>query len=132
MIESRKFVAAAILVGIALILAGLLLAPFNGSARAAATDGSDVAADRIGAAFAMISDREPAAEIAAAAALVFKGDLSAESICAGATWPNIDASCLARADGAVSQPVRLITIGYQSGDATTVLMRVPANEVAIR
>ena len=129
MIESRKFVAAAILVGIALILAGLLLAPFNASARAA-TDGSDAAGDRIGAAFAMISDREPVAEIAAAAALAFKGDLGAESICAGATWPNIDASCLARADGAISQPVRLITIGYQSGDATTVLMRVPANEVA--
>ena len=131
MIESRKFVAAAILVGIALILAGLLLAPVNASARAA-TDDSNVAADRIGAAFAVISEREPAAEIAAAAALAFKGDLGAEAICAGATWPNIDASCLARADGAVSQPVRLITIGYQSGDATTVLMRVPANEVATR
>jgi hypothetical protein len=132
MIQSRKFVAAAILVGIALIVAGLLIAPFNASARAAATEGSGVAADRIGGAFAMISEREPAAEIAAAAALVFKGDLGAESICAGATWPNIDASCLARADGAVSHPVRLITIGYQSGEATTTLMRVPVSEVASR
>lgn len=132
MIQSRKFVAAAILVGIALIVAGLLIVPFNASARAAASEGADVASDRIGGAFAVISDREPAAEIAAAAALVFKGDLGAESICAGATWPNIDASCLARTDGSASHPVRLITIGYQSGSATTVLVRVPAGEVASR
>ena len=132
MIQSRKFVAAAILVGIALIVAGLLIAPFNASARAAATEGTDVASDRIGGAFSMISEREPAAEIAAAAALVFKGDLGAESICAGAVWPNVDASCLARADGSAAHPVRLITIGYQSGEATTVLVRVLASEVASR
>jgi len=132
MIQSRKFVAAAILVGIALIVVGLLIAPFNASARAAATDGIDAAADRIGGAFAMISEREPAAEIAAAAALAFKGDLDAAATCAGATWPNIDASCLTKVDGSASHPVRLITIGYQSGEATTVLVRVPAGEVASR
>jgi hypothetical protein len=132
MIQSRKFVAAAILVGIALIVAGLLIAPFNASARAAATDGTDVASDRIGGAFSMISDREPVAEIAAAAALVFKGDLGAAAICADATWPNIDPSCLVKAEGSEAHPVRLITIGYQSGDATTVLVRVRASEVASR
>jgi hypothetical protein len=132
MIQSRIFVAAAILAGIALILAGLLIAPFNASARAAATEGVDVASDRIGGAFSIASKREPAAEIAAAAALVFKGDLGAASICANAVWPNIDPSCLARTDGSASHPVRLITIGYQSGDATTILVRVPAGEVASR
>jgi len=130
MIQSRKFVAATILVGIALIVAGLLIAPFNASARAAATGGADIASDRIGGAFAMISEREPAAELAAAAALVFKGDLGAESVCANAVWPNIDASCLARTDGSTNRPVRLITMGYQSGEAATVLVRVPADEVA--
>jgi hypothetical protein len=132
MIQSRKLIAAAILVGIALILAGLVMAPFNASARAAATGGADVVSDRIGGAFAIVSDREPAAEIAAAAALVFKGDLGAEAICASATWPNIDASCLARVDGSKARQVRLITIGYQSGEATTVLTRLPASEVASR
>jgi len=132
MIQSHKFVATAILVGTALIVAGLLIAPFNATARAAATEGADVASDRIGGAFAVISDREPAAALAAAAALVFKGDLGAESICAAAVWPNIDASCLARTDGSAAHPVRLITIGYQSGEATTVLVRVPADEVASR
>ena len=130
MIQSRKFVAIAILAGIALIVAGLLIAPFSATARAAATEGGDAASDRIGTAFSLISEREPAAEIAAAAALVFKGDLGAESICANAVWPSIDASCLARTDGAAAHPVRLITIGYQSGDATTILVRVPAGEVA--
>ena len=131
MIQSRKLVAAAILVGIALIVAGLLIAPFNASARAS-TEGTDVASDRIGGAFSMVSERQPAAEIAAAAALVFKGDLGAAAICADATWPNIDPSCLVKADGSQSHPVRLITVGYQSGDATTVLVRVPAGEVASR
>ena len=51
MIYSRKFVAAAILLGLALVIAGLLVAPFNGSARAAAGRPDPVAADRIGAAF---------------------------------------------------------------------------------
>ena len=37
MIQSRKFVAAAILVGIALIIAGVVIAPFNASASAAVT-----------------------------------------------------------------------------------------------
>jgi hypothetical protein len=131
MIQSRKFVAAAILVGIGLIVTGLLIAPFNAAARAS-TDGSSAAADRIGGAFMVISERAPAPEIAAAAALVFKGDLGAEGLCAHATWPNIDPSCLVRVDGAAVHPVRLITIGYQSGAATTVLVRVPASEVASR
>jgi hypothetical protein len=131
MIQSRKFVAAAILMGIALIIAGLLIAPFSASANAAASQ-SGVVADRIGAAFSTVSDAtaDPALT-AAAARLLKKGDLSTAN-CAGAVWPNIDASCLSTVDGAPAKHVRTITIGYQSGENTTVLVRVPSGEVAAR
>ena len=124
MIQSRKFVAAAILMGIALIIAGLLIAPFTASASAAASQ-SGVAADRIGAAFATLSDVTPDPSFA-------KGDLGSSANCAGGVWPNIDASCLSTANGAPAKHVRTITIGYQSGENTTVLVRVPSAEVAQR
>jgi hypothetical protein len=120
MIQSRKFVAAAILVGIALIIAGLLIAPFNASARAAAS-ASGTAADRIGSPLA-----------AAATADVPKGDLCISAECAGAVWPNIDAACLSKADGSAAPRVRTITIGYQTDENTTVLVRVPAEGTAKR
>src|SRR5882724_13112384 len=131
MIQSRKFVAAAILVGIALIIAGLLIAPFTASASAAASP-SVVAADRIGAAFATLPDAIPNSAIAAAVARLSKGDLASPVNCTGAVWPNIDASCLSTADGSPARHVRTITIGYQSGENTTVLVRVPTAEVASR
>jgi len=132
MIQSRKFVAAAILVGLALIVVGMLIAPFNAPARAAAGEmGIDVASDRIGIAFASLSERDPHPAIAAAAARASKGDFGA-SRCNGAVWPNIDASCLSTADGSAAQPVRMITIGYQADSATTVLVRFPDGEVASR
>jgi hypothetical protein len=130
MIQSRKFVAAAILTGLALIAAGLLIAPFNASARAAVTVGEDVAMDRIGGAFAMIQADQTDPAIAADAAPASKGDFGLDPACAGAAWPNIDASCLTGANGSKVQPVRMITIGYQSDDTTTVLVRYP--EVAAR
>lgn len=132
MIQSRKFVAAAILMGIALIVAGLLIAPFNATARAAATVGEDVAIDRIGGAFAAIAERAVDPAITAAAVRASKGDLGVDPSCAGAVWPNIDASCLKTTDGAPVQAVRMITIGYQSDAATTVLVRYPEGEVASR
>ena len=64
MIESRKFVAAAILFGLALIFAGLMLTPSNG-ARAAGQADVDVAAARIGGAFAVISDASRRSTLAA-------------------------------------------------------------------
>ena len=131
MIQSRKFVAAAILMGIALIIAGLLIAPFTASASAAASQ-SGVAADRIGAAFATLSDVTPDPALQAAVASFAKGDLGSSANCAGAVWPNIDASCLSTANGAPAKHVRTITIGYQSGENTTVLVRVPSAEVAQR
>ena len=107
MIQSRKFVAAAILAGIALIVAGLLIAPFNASARAAAADGDG---RRVRPHRRRISPRfpsvEPAAEHCRRCGAVFKGDLGAAAICAGAVWPNIDASCLSTADGSPAHAVR--------------------------
>ena len=133
MIQSRKLVAAAIILGIALIVAGLLAAPFNASARAAAGQtGIDVAADRIGGAFATLPEIEIDPALAAAAARLSKGDLDASAACAEAVWPDVAASCLSTADGARARPVRTVTIGYQAGANTTVLMRVPAGEVAQR
>ena len=132
MIQSRKFVAAAILMGLALIIVGLLIAPFNASARAAGQLDTGVATDRIGGSFATLTEMQPDPALAAAAARVLKGDLAAAPACAGAVWPNIDAACLSTADGSPARHVRSITIGYQAGENTTVLVRVPAQEMAQR
>ena len=132
MIQSRKFVAAAILMGLALIVAGLLIAPFNASARAAGQIDTGTAADRIGGAFAALSEMQPDPALAAAAARALKGDFGAAAACAGAVWPNIDAGCLSTANGAPARHVRTITIGYQADENTTVLVRVPTAEMAQR
>jgi hypothetical protein len=127
MIDSRKFVAAAILFGLALIFAGLMLTPSNG-ARAAGQAEFDVAAERIGGAFAVISgtSNDPAPAVAA------KGDLKAPAECAAETWPNIDATCLATTDGRPAPHVRTVTVGYQAGQSTTILLRIPSVEIAQR
>ncbi len=133
MIESRKFVAAAILIGLALILAGLLLSPVNGSAHAASSQpGVNVAADRIGGAFATVAGQTADPALAVAMTRAAKGDLPRNADCAAATWPNIDASCLATADGRPAPHVRTVTIGYQAGQSTTVLLRIPTAEIAQR
>jgi hypothetical protein len=128
MIESRKFVAAAILAGLALIIAGLVIGPSDMARAASGETEVDAIAERIGGAFATISETAAEPAIEAAASQAQKGDLD----CATATWPNIDASCLSTADGRPAPQVRTITVGYQAGEATTVLLRVPAAEVAQR
>ncbi len=133
MIQSRKLVAAAILFGLLLIVAGLLAAPFSASARASSSPVAvDVAGDRIGAAFASFADEAPDAALASAAASLSKGDLGPSVNCAGAVWPNIDASCLSTADGSPAPRVRTVTIGYQAGQNTTVLVRVPTSAMSQR
>lgn len=131
MIQSRKVVAAALIVGLALIVAGLLVAPFNAPASAAATVGSDIAADRIGVAFADLPESTAHPAIKSAAVRASKGDRLAPS-CAGAVWPNVDASCLSTSGGEPAKNVRMVTIGYQSDDSTTVIVRLPAGEFASR
>lgn len=130
MFQSRLLVVAAILFGLVLVAAALVMAPFNASARAAASP-EGVAADRIGAAFASIEEARPDARIAAAAARASKGDFGGPG-CRGAVWPNVDASCLKRADGRPLRSVRTVTVGHQDGENTTVLVRVPAPEMAER
>ena len=118
MIHSRKFVVAAILLGLALVIAGLLAVPFNGSARAAPGQSDPAAAERIGAAFASVANPAPAVALSGAASRLSKGNLHASTECAGAVWPNIDAACLSRGDGSPATRVRTITVGYQAGTAT--------------
>jgi hypothetical protein len=129
MIESRKFVAAAILAGLALIVAGLVISPVNGGARAASSADVDIAAERIGGAFAAIAEQTADTVIAAAPTRASKGDLDTTK-CAGASWPNVDAACLVTSDGRPAPRVRTITVGYQSDPTTTILLRVPSAEVA--
>jgi hypothetical protein len=128
MVGSRKFVVLGLLIGLALVLAGLALGPF-GNAHAATATG-DVA-ERIGAAFRSVpaAAAEPAL-VTAAAERAAKGDLPSRNDCRAATWPAIDAACLAAANGRPVPAVRTVTIGYQAGSATTVLLRIPATEMA--
>ncbi len=133
MIESRKFVAVGILVGLALIIAGLILSPSNSGAHAAAnrTD-VDAIADRIGGAFAAVSEATADPTLAdVAAAPAPKGDREISG-CAAETWPNIDAGCLATTDGRPAHQVRTITVGYQANQSTTVLLRIPSEVIAQR
>jgi hypothetical protein len=123
-----------------LIIAGSITAPFvlpafaaePPAANADAVGLRDVAtaADRIGRAFASLSEAEMDPAVAAAAARAPRGDFA--PACASAVWPNIEAGCLATADGRPASHVRTISIGYQVGDNTTVLVRIPAPEIAQR
>ena len=62
-----------------------------------------------------------------------KGDLqrsAPDGICASQAWPNIASECL---DGApLRRSVRMITVEERDGANTSVLVRVPAAEVAQR
>jgi hypothetical protein len=73
-----------------------------------------------------------AIEAATALAAAEKGDLGAVSSCFGQHWPNISSDCLVRTDGGASRTVRTVTFGYETGQATTVLVRMPAPVVASR
>ena len=132
MIKSTKFFAAAALTGLVLSMAGLAAAPFATSANAAAGQGENFVSDRIGGAFASIVEIAPDQAITDAAARVAKGDFLGKPGCLGATWPNISPECLTTADGTPVEAVRTVTVGYQEGASTTILVRMPAPEVASR
>ena len=126
--KSSKILAAAALVGIGAMLAGLTSAPFHGSARAVeAASTTDIAADRIAAAFSALPGEEGAPTVVAS-----KGDLLVAAGCAGQKWPDIAPTCLVQADGSTARPVRSVLTSYQSGEATTVLVRMPAPQIASR
>ena len=132
MFQSRKVFAAAVLFGIALVTVGLVAAPFNASARAAAGQDADFIAERIGGAFASIDFAGADQAVRAAVVRLPKSDLAAAPGCAGQTWPNIATRCLNTADGSAAPEVRFVTIGYRAGEAETVLLRVPTSQTAVR
>jgi hypothetical protein len=126
MTHSKTIFAAAALVGVGVTFAALVAAPFNAPARAAASQSeADIVAERIGGAFATMDlDAKPVRAT--------KGDLFAAADCDSQTWPDIPARCLSSADGAPVQEARFVTVGYQTGDAETVLVRMSSSSVATR
>jgi hypothetical protein len=127
MTQSRTILAAAALTGLGAIMASWTVAPFEGSAHAATS-----VEERIELAFATVPETDADPAIEAAAVRVQKGDLLARPGCFGEKWPNFTADCVMKANGSASRPVRMVTIGYQSGEATTVLVRMPAPQLASR
>jgi len=127
MVRSEKFLAASVLTGITLAVVASAAVQFVAQARAApGTTRVDTAAERIGGAFVSLKEINIDSAIAAGATRPSKGDLAIRADCAAATWPNVDRSCLSKADGSPAPYVRTITIGYQTGPNATVLLRVPA------
>jgi hypothetical protein len=53
-------------------------------------------------------------------------------VCAGQTWPSLDAQCLAGSGSRSGQPVRTVTVEYRVGDNISVLVRLPAQQAASR
>ena len=106
--------------------------PFDLGTRIASETDVSIIVDRIGGAFVSASSVVADPAIVAAAARASKGNLAFIPACASAVWPNIEATCLATADGRPASDVRIITIGYQVGDNTIVLLRIPAAEIALR
>jgi hypothetical protein len=123
----------AVVAGVLVAMSAAMVVPVVSAARAAAGDAAiDPIGERIGTAFASVEETRAPQALSTAAVRVAKGDLMARPGCAGATWPNIDADCLARTDGSAAPHARFITVGHEVGAATTVLVRIPAAEVASR
>jgi hypothetical protein len=110
-------------------VAVLDVAPLYASTHGAGTIVVDRAAEGIGNAFASLPQICVDPAIAPAATRASKGDLPRTADCTGATWPKIAASCLSTVDGSPTPHVRTITIGYQAGANTTVIARIPAEEL---
>ena len=128
MTEFRKSIAAAALIGFAAIATGFAAVPVPGAQQ---LEAAGAPAARIDAAFASLpaAVADPALLFATAGV---KGDRLAPSSCAAQTWPNVPSACLVGTDGEARPPVRTVTIGYQLGEATTVLIRMPAPRIASR
>jgi hypothetical protein len=124
----RSLLAAAALGSSVAVAAATLLSPL---APAYAGSGS-IADARIEMAFASATAHEADGTLATAAVRAQKGDMMRRPSCADQVWPNIAPNCLVSADGATARPVRYVTIGHQSDASTTVLVRMPALEVAAR
>ena len=107
-------------------------APFDLGTRIASETDVSIIVDRIGGAFLSASSVVADPAIVAAAARASKGNLAFIPACASAVWPNIEATCLATADGRPASDVRTITIGYQNDANTTVIVHIPVAAVELR
>ncbi len=94
--------------------------------------GVDTISERIGGAFAVIDMNGLQPANRAVPMRAAKGDLPSDRACATETWPNITGDCIVSADGGPTSDVRYVTVDFQSGDAETVLLRVPSSDLASR
>ena len=127
--QSRTILVAA-LAGFAMTVTSVSVAALSGTASAQAP--TDVVAERIAVAFAAAPRTQADPAIHAAAARMNKGDLLVPPPCAGQRWPDIAPGCLVASDGTGIRPVRTVTLGYQTGESSSVLIRMPAPQVASR
>jgi len=133
MTKSGRILAVATVLGMSLGAVALTSAAFDGGARAdEGTRQGEVAAERIAAAFSGLPEERPAPAIVAGAHSAAKGDLLAHRDCAEQRWPDITSDCLMGSYGSSLRHVRSVTIGYQTGEATTFLVRTPVPQVATR
>lgn len=127
-----KALFAVVAIAVAATVGGFLATPLNGSARAAGQADAELVAERIGAAFAVVHMTEAAPAVRAAAVRSAKGDLPRSLGCKAQTWPDVDVGCLVNADGSPAAKARFVTVGSQTGETETVLLRIPASLVASR
>lgn len=128
--QPRTILVAA-LAGFAMTVASASVAALSGTASVQAGS-ADRVAERIAVAFAAAPVTQAHPAIQAAAARTNKGDLLVPPPCAGQRWPDIAPGCLVAADGTAIRPIRTVTVGYRSGEASSVLIRMPAPQVASR
>lgn len=128
MIQAKTAFAAATF-GLSLSLAALSASAFG---EATPNGGAEMAAIRIAGAFAAAPTTAADPALQAAAAQAGKGDLGIARPCGEQLWPNLSADCLVSADGGAVTPVRSVTVGYQTDVSTTVLVRMPAPQLASR
>lgn len=124
-VPAMKAIVAAAFISVALMVAAFM-APVAGATETSA----DPVAARIDMAFSAIS----AQGSAGMSRLVYqarKGDLPDAVRCGGLAW-SVTSNCLMTSDGNLFRPARAVTVGYQDGEATTILVRRPAPLVAAR
>ncbi len=125
--KSRKVGSLAAAVALSALATAAIVLPIH--AVAAVDRGADIAEAVV---FGVSAPRDATAVGPQAAELAPKGDFAERPGCFGQVWPDITAECLTKATGAAAAPVRTVTMGYQVGDATTVLVRMPALQTASR
>ena len=116
--KTRNILSFAAAVALSLTAAGVMAVPLHG--------------DDTGSSSAELAERLGVSSVDLAAGLADKGDFFERPGCFGQVWPDITPECLVKAAGAAAAPVRTVTMGYQIGEATTVLVRVPALNTATR